>query len=85
MLTIYDFEGVNSLFSVIDSALHWSNIVFFQSEFVFADECTHIEIYSIVENQNKAFAQCSNILQSSSRVEENRQRIIYTQTGIRAI
>ena len=67
----------------IDSALHWSNIVFSQSEFVFADECTHIEIYSIL--LLKAFAQCTNILQSSSRVEENRQRIIYTQTGIRAI
>ena len=76
------FQGVNSLFSVIDSAFHWSD--------KWIRFCGWLHpywnlFYSFVENKNKAFAQCTNILQSSSRVEENRQRIIYTQTGIRAI
>ena len=74
------FEGVNSLFSVIDSAFHWSNIIFSESEFVFADDCIHIAICSILlfKIKNKALAQNYNI-QSSSEIEENRHRIIYSK------
>ena len=93
------FQGVNSLLSVIDSAFHWSNIIFSQSEFVFADDCTDNEIYSILlltiktkhllnvliffNDQAELKKIAYYIRWRKYIVEEN--SVLYTQTGIRAI